>query len=67
MYEQFQQPQIKACSRATKIWNKEPARAPKTYDAYGNSLYAYVQWRNDRISCSFYTFEKVKRMFVNRW
>jgi len=44
-------------SWATKLLNKEPAGAPKTYDSYGNSLYAYSQWRYDRIPCSFYTFE----------
>ena len=36
---------------------KEPAGATKTYDSYGNSLYAYFQWRNNRIPCSFCTFE----------
>ena len=31
------------CSRVTKILNKEPVWAPKTYDSDGNSLYAYFQ------------------------
>ena len=28
------------CLGATKIFNEEPARAPKTDDSYGNTLYA---------------------------
>ena len=43
--------------RATRTLNKEPTRVPKTYDSYGNSLYAYFQWRNDRIPCSLCAFE----------
>ena len=31
------------CSQAITIFKKEPALAPKTYDFYGNSLYAYFQ------------------------
>ena len=37
------------CLRATKMLNKELARVPKTYDSYGNNLYAYFQWRNDSL------------------
>ena len=37
---------------APKISNKEPERAPKTYDSQDNFL-----WTNDKIPCSFCTFE----------
>ena len=43
--------------RATRTFNKQPTRVPKTYDSYGNSLYSYFQWRNDRIPCSLCAFE----------
>ena len=42
---------------ATITLNKEPTWVPKTYDSYGNSLYAYFQWRNARIPCSLCAFE----------
>ena len=43
------------CPRATKISNKEPPWAPKTYDSYAN-----FQRPNDKIPCSLCTCE-IKR------
>ena len=46
------------CSQATTLLNKESStRMPQTYDSYGNGLYAYFQWTNNRIFCSFCSFE----------
>ena len=46
---------------ATKISNREPEQAPKTYmyDSQAN-----FQWTNNKIPCSFRTFEMTKENIV---
>ena len=49
--------------QATKISNREPKQAPKTYDSEAN-----FQWTSNKISCSFRTLKKrknVKRLVVS--
>ena len=41
-----------AALRVTKISNKEPEWVPKTYDSRAN-----FWWTNNKIPCSFCTFE----------
>ena len=45
--------------RGTKISNREPKQAPKTYDSQTN-----FQWTNNKIPCSFCTFETTKENIV---
>ena len=44
---------------ATKISNREPKQVPKTYDSQAN-----FQWTNNKIPCSFRTFETTKEHIV---
>ena len=44
---------------ATKLLNREPKQAPKTYDSQAN-----FQWTNNKIPCSFCTFETTKENII---
>ena len=44
---------------ATKISNREPKQVPKTYDSQAN-----FQWTNNKIPCSFCTFETTKENII---
>ena len=54
------------CSWVTKILNKEPAQGPKTYDSYGNSLYATSNERMTEFPANYVLLKGKRKMCVLR-
>ena len=54
------------CSWVTKILNKEPAQGPKTYDSYGNSLYATSNERMTEFPANHVLLKGKRKMCVLR-